>query len=1406
MRFSSTLLFLLILSAGILSAQNTYFIKYKNYVEKSIIESKVAKDSFIPANSGFRINAGISSVEFLAKGIAKDDDILGRIIKISFDNDVEESVMNSLLSVDQSIEYIQKAGTYKMDFTPNDSLLTDQWALEKIKAFDAWDVTTGSDSIILAVIDTGIDYLHPDLDDKIFLNPGETGTDNSGQDKRFNNIDDDNNGFIDDYMGWDFTDRVGFPFDSTGGDYLDWDNDPIDENGHGTFIAGIAGAETNNLSGIAGVAPDIKLLNLRAFDPSGFGEEDDVAAAILYAVQNGAAVINMSFGDDAFSLVLRDVIRYAYSQDVVLVGSAGNSGSNTPHYPSGYSEVISVGNSTPEDFVASSSNYGSTLDMVAPGTQIVTTSRNYSYSSINGTSASAPFVSAAACLILSKNNFTNEEVRQILKSTSDDISESGWDERSGAGRLNLLRALTVLAPSIIKINHPLQDFATSDPVLKINATVLSAFFSSYSLSLGTGLNPQNFTTLIENGSNQFADEDIYSIDISSFPDTSYTLRLLVELTNGRTLEERVNFLVDRTPPEAELINIGPMLYGEKATIVASVYTNEPSVVRMYYKRFGQPEFNFITLDGFVTNNQFVSYLHYGFVPSNIIVQNALYEVYFEAENLVGFTTVIKNDGDYFLVQPEYNAEYVQESPLSYSLPVGSIFEEAVNFITNDYNEVLFSIFYPSTDLVYGLYKLTGSEFEKIDSVTNRLPRDVGDFNNNGLTDLLSSIQRDGFIQEQSSPGSFSLVNKYSDTTGTFWPVLAEDIDGDGLTEAIVVDTGNALKIWKINSSLTVTDPVRLENFTTSGFGGNQFDSPHAVITDLDDDGVNEIWVMDTDGDLFSYKITGQNSYQQDKVFITGFSGSTSYLTAGDYNGDGKTELAVLIHSVEELDIAPFFLLIILNFENNNFNVIYEQAIIDASVEFNSSFRKAENSIRFADLNQDGTDELIVFVFPYSYIFDYKNGESVIINYKETINSNSVFVGDLNLNGVPEIAFPTGSGVSFSEFGEQNSPNIPYNIEGYSSSANTVYLTWNGYSDQYQIYRGETEDNLQLLDSILVTSSYYDNSVQIGKTYFYSIRAVDYSKPVPVSGFSNILEVFSHRPGESKDAVSFNQNSVIVSFTEKVSNTIENLQAFEIKDIGYPNSVAPFSQFSYLLTYESKLPAGTTELYISGLKDLYRSPIPDDTLTLEISAVPEQETFFVSSFSIDNPSRIRITFNLDVDPISAKNTGNYTFEPSNEVTSVSLSEDLKTIYLNLDGKKPVGSIGKEYVLKINNLKSSLETGNIPISEGAGSYIVLTDFADDLSDVYVYPNPARISAGSDKIVFANLPQFAKITIWTLDGKKVGEVEEDNGDGGAEFNLKDFTGTHLSSGIYLYRVIRLDAQNNELEEKTGKFAVIR
>lgn len=1420
MKYNLLVLFTVLLTATFSFSQTTYFIKYKDYVPNEEVALKVADQKFSDQISNRLLSLPQFNLDFLAKGLAREEEVIGKIVKVTFDEEISEADFASLLANDPQIEYFQKSNTYKIDNTPNDSLVNQQWGLFKVQAFEAWDITTGADTVLLAIIDTGMDYEHPDLVNKIYYNTGEMGMTQPGdpcwngfpEDKRFNNCDDDGNGFIDDYMGWDFVDRVGFPFDSLGGDYLDWDNDPIDENGHGTFIAGIAGAETNNITGVAGAAPNIKLLNLRAFDPGGYGEEDDVAAAILYAVQAGAKVINMSFGDNSFSLVLRDVIRYAYSQNVVMAASSGNRGSSAPHYPSGYSEVICVGNSTDQDFVAPSSNWGSTLDLVAPGSSIVTTARNNNYASISGTSASAPFVAATAALILSVGNYTNEEVKQIIKSTTDDIGEPGWDLRSGSGRLNMKNALTVLAPAEIKFFYPLMDFATNKDTIEIIASVLSPYFVSYNLEVGQGLNPSVWTKLIENGRNQFSQQPIFNLNVSSYSEEAYTLRLIVNQSNGRTLEERINFYIIRTKPQVFIVGDGPIYYGDKSTIQAEVYTSQRSIVRLYYKKFGTQEFNFITLDGFNTNNQFVKQFHYGFIPKDLVEPNNFYEVYYEAENLAGLKTTVldsANNLNNFIYKTADSPDLVAFNEMPFTLPSGVIFKEPTSFLSNQENEVLFQEFYPTSELYYSLYQYQNDNLVKIDSIEGRIPRIFGDFNANGKKDLISVIYPKGFIDEQTQAGSFNFQNIINDEK-VYFPLVVDDLNGNGINELITNAEDKAYLIWRINSDLSLTFLDTLYKVYTDtlepGFEFNNYVYNNLVVVDSDGDGKKEIWFVDADGDLKSYKLNSAGKYVKSDSLLTPLrTPKTNALAVGDFDGDGTPDFAVIFQTRA---IAPNYMVVILTHKNGQFNLLSQNVFLDQSAEyFSSTFSRGYQSLKFVDVTGDGKDELVLNIFPYSYILKHNPGTGdQIIFFDEGTNNVQVFTGDLNQNGVEEIAFTFTNGVRFFEFAESDRPAIPKNFNGYSTASNNIKLTWTGQTDFYYIYRGTTRDNITLIDSVL-QFNYNDNNVTANTFYYYAVRAYQPGMPEPLSGMSKILEIYAHKPAEAVSVVSKSPTSIIVKFSEKMKNTIENLQSFELIGMGYPNSVSPSDQFSYLLSFNNPLPDGENKLVVSKLRDFYNSPVPEDTLSFVVQFLPDEINFYVSSFEIINPYLIKVEFNFPVDQLSAKNVNNYYFEPDNKVSEIIIdANDTKTIYLDLRNQKPVGSVGREYVLRIENVLSDASMGNILIKSGAGSYIVLTGFAADLSDVYVYPNPVRAGERHTKITFANLPRRAKITIWDVNGFRINEIEERDGNGGVDYNLTNEFGERISTGVYIYRVVMLDDKNNEGDEKLGKFAIIK
>ncbi|MEJ2618244.1 MAG: VCBS repeat-containing protein, partial [Ignavibacteriaceae bacterium] len=368
-------------------------------------------------------------------------------------------------------------------------------------------------------------------------------------------------------------------------------------------------------------------------------------------------------------------------------------------------------------------------------------------------------------------------------------------------------------------------------------------------------------------------------------------------------------------------------------------------------------------------------------------------------------------------------------------------------------------------------------------------------------------------------------------------------------------------------------------------------------------------MVDKDGDIFDYKVAGPNSFVQGKVFSTDFLSSSSYLATGNYTGDGKKELAVLLHSISDVDVAPFYRLLIFNIISDTINVIYDQAFVDAASEFSSTFQKADNSIRFSDIDNDGADELILFTYPYSYIFKYNKGNNNIISFKENINSNSIFVGDLNQNGVKEIAFPTNNGISFSEFTLANKASLPIDLSGYSLDSSNIKLIWEGKGSKYYIYRGVDKDNLNLFDST-TQNEFIDNNVLNKKHYYYAVKTYDASMQYPLSELSKTIDVYSHEPARLIRAKSINSNTIEADFSGRINTLVENLNSFEIIGVGIPNTAVPSSQFSYTLSYKDNLPLGKNYLFIKNLKDYYGSFIHEDTVVFNADSITVSKEFFI----------------------------------------------------------------------------------------------------------------------------------------------------------------------------------------------------
>lgn len=354
---------------------------------------------------------------------------------------VEEMV--HVLRQNPDVEYAEPNYKIHIAVTPNDTLFSYQYAISNrgqeigtggprgtsgadIKATSGWEETKGKEEVVIAIIDTGVDLIHPDIDDKV---------------------------------------------QSSGYDFINDDSDATDDNWHGTHVAGVAAAETNNSEGIAGVAWNCKILPVKVLDENGDGDYSDAIEGIRWAADHEADVINLSFGGDVSSSALEDALEYAYAKNIVIVAAAGNDG-GAVLYPAAYDEyclAVAATNYNDERVTYSNtggvweSNYGPEIDIAAPGQRILSLVPTWlfgpdylPYAYGLGTSAAAPQVAGLAALIKSiKPHLTADQIMSVIRYSADDINSGsypGKDDFIGYGRINMRKALVpiIITPSADK--------------------------------------------------------------------------------------------------------------------------------------------------------------------------------------------------------------------------------------------------------------------------------------------------------------------------------------------------------------------------------------------------------------------------------------------------------------------------------------------------------------------------------------------------------------------------------------------------------------------------------------------------------------------------------------------------------------------------------------------------------------------------------------------------------------------------------------------------------------------------------------------------------------------------------------------------------------------------------------------
>jgi serine protease len=409
---------------------------------------KEVKLSGISDNLMLKTTFGIESAMAPFADIKKES-ALKKTFLLTFKNGEKIDELIEQLKKNKTIEYVERVPLLKSNAVPNDPSYVTQWHLDKIGASAAWNSFSSGSNVVIAIVDDAVDRNHPDLAPNLWVNPNEIAG---------NEIDDDNNGFVDDVNGWNFADNNNDP------------NPLLSTFAHGTHVAGIAAAATNNGVGVAGMGFSAKIMAIKTTSKRGVITHG--YAGIVYAADNGADIINCSWGGAGYSQTALEIVQYAMSQGSIVVAAAGNSNNDTKLYPASFPGVVSVASTNDSDLKSSFSSFNSSVTVSAPGSNIYSTLPGNNYGYLSGTSMAAPLVSGLLSLMRALNpNIPNAALINCMTSTTVNIDalNPGFVGQLGTGRIDAAAAMQCVTASLS--HPPVADFSSSTTTINAGGFV-----------------------------------------------------------------------------------------------------------------------------------------------------------------------------------------------------------------------------------------------------------------------------------------------------------------------------------------------------------------------------------------------------------------------------------------------------------------------------------------------------------------------------------------------------------------------------------------------------------------------------------------------------------------------------------------------------------------------------------------------------------------------------------------------------------------------------------------------------------------------------------------------------------------------------------------------------------------------
>lgn len=999
---------------------------------------------------------------------------LRRAYLIRFPSDWDLESLRWRYARHASIEAVEmnRLNRFCEETKPIDPRYGEQWNLDALNLPQAWRLEQGTPEVTVAVVDSGIARHHPELRSQLWQNPGEIPN---------NGLDDDENGYIDDINGWDFSDA---PTLQGHGDWTERDNEPDDETGHGTHVSGIIAAEANNGIGIAGIAWGCRLMPLRAgfkVGPGAFLQNDDLAAAIAYAADNGAQVINMSWGDTVNAFIIEDAVAYAYSRRCVLVGAAGNSQSLGSYYPAALKTVMSVAGLEKSGQLGVS-NFGASIDIAAPGDEILSIDMEQPYAYRSGTSMAAAHVSGVAALVLSANpTCANTQIHQWLTGTAREIS---LPSVVGAGLVDAYAALTVQTGLIAHIA------VRWTPQIEIFGSAGGTEFASYWLEFGTSETPDLWYPIGHPQTKPKSNAILHEWDTSALAEGMYTLRLSVKAENGNTVRDKVVVEVRHTTPLVSKHEAGVWFSGNHFDSIIIWQTDVLTIgeVEIFLgtdtpgnlaETLGKHPLRVARSDS--VNRQHIVYLSdLGLLPGEY-----LYRLI--AQNRAGLRQLDDNDGA--LYQIAVREEYIQPAHLLQGASAERSLHAVVASVDINRNGKL-ELIAVETDTVGWtspqIFEVgNNGTYKPIFSFTEPLwPWTTADTDGDGLIELLGNAFGTTFLLEQPAPGEFP-TERIWEAQG-IWGGTIVDGDADGIPEIFSRDDAtNSIRVYEANGDNSYHNITILENPTQGKNGiGTRF-----ATGDFDGDGQMEILTGDQDSELFIYENVGNNRYSQ--TWIGTLPESIPQLfAAGDLNGDGNPEFAVGAKVwTTEPDITRYHWLftVFTSHSDNIYRAVWRQRI--------QTISDGGNGLTIADANNDGRNELCIAVSPNFYLLQYNGIDYRPIWHHPATSTFNPIVADVDSDGANELLFNSENALALfktpQQVGTSKGFTAPWGISAKPVDETSILLRWQAAPDAvtHTIYRRQGQESPKSIREGVQETHFMDTRLTTGQTYWYALESL-----------------------------------------------------------------------------------------------------------------------------------------------------------------------------------------------------------------------------------------------------------------------------------------------------------------------------